>query len=105
MAAYLRATLGSPIADTALAAAERSVPHSDPVPIAVMPVWPFEPEDGSGDALLSSARLWGVDLLVEALQVEGEDDPTPVPTLLAHVRLRSRSEERRSAMGSLRKNA
>ena len=105
MVDHLRATIGSPIADAALAATARSVPAIVPAPAAVMPVWPFEPEGGGGDALLSSARLWGVDLLVEALRVEDDDDPTPVPTLLAHVRLRSRSEERRSAMGSLRKNA
>ncbi len=60
-------------------AAERSVPAGDPAPAAVVPVWPFEPERGGGDALLSSARLCGVDLLVEALRVEGDDDPTPVP--------------------------
>ena len=36
---------------------------------------------GSGDALLSSARLWGTDLLVEALRVEDDDDPTPVPSV------------------------
>ena len=46
-----------------------------------MPVWSFEPEDGSGDVLLSSVRLWGTDLLVEALRVEDDDDPTPVPTV------------------------
>ena len=46
-----------------------------------MPVWPFEPEGRSGDAMLSSARLWGVDLLVEALHVEDDDDPTPVPSV------------------------
>jgi hypothetical protein len=45
-----------------------------------MPVWPFEPEGGGGDALLSSARLWGVDLLVEALRVADDDDPTPMPS-------------------------
>ncbi len=81
VADHLRATIGSPIADAALAAAERSAPSSDPVPIAVMPVWAFEPEGGSGDVLLSSARLWNTDLLVEALQVEDEDDPTPVPSV------------------------
>jgi len=46
-----------------------------------MPVWPFEPEGGSAEVLLSSARLWGTDLLVEALRVEEDDDPTPVPSL------------------------
>jgi hypothetical protein len=82
VADHLRATIGSPIADAALAAAERSVPATDPAPAAVVPVWPFEPEGGGGDdALLSSARLWGVDLLVEALRVEGDDDPTPVPSV------------------------
>jgi hypothetical protein len=81
VAAHLRATIGAPIADAALAATERSVPASDPAPAAVMPVWPFEPEGGSGDAMLSSARLWDVDLLVEALRVEDDDDPTPVPSV------------------------
>jgi hypothetical protein len=79
VADHLRATIGSPIADLALAATARSVPAIDPAPAAVMPVWPFEPE--GGDALLSSARLWGVDLLVEALRVEDDDDPTPVPAV------------------------
>jgi hypothetical protein len=46
-----------------------------------MPVWPFEPDGGSGDVLLSSARLWAVDLPVEALRVEDDDDPTPMPTV------------------------
>ena len=56
-------------------------PGPDPEPAAVMPVWAFEPEDGSGDVLLSSAKLWGADLLVEALRVEDDDDPTPVPAV------------------------
>ncbi len=43
-----------------------------------MPVWAFEPEGGSDDVLLSSARLWGSDLLVEALRVADDDDPQPV---------------------------
>ncbi|HLB98015.1 MAG TPA: hypothetical protein VJK90_10155, partial [Acetobacteraceae bacterium] len=55
VADHLRATIGSPIADAALAAAERSIPASDPAPAAVMPVWPFEPDPGNGDVLLSSA--------------------------------------------------
>jgi hypothetical protein len=81
VADHLRATIGAPIADLALAAAERYVPAIDPAPAAAMPVWLFEPEGGSGDALLSSARLWGVDLLVEALRVEDDDEPTPVPSV------------------------
>jgi hypothetical protein len=81
---HLRASVGAPFADAALAASERSVPSIEPPPAAVMPVWAFEPEGGSEDALLSSAKLWGTDLLVEALRVE--DDDVPVP--LASVRLR-----------------
>jgi len=46
-----------------------------------MPVYAFEPEGGSEDALLSSATLWNGDLLVEALRIEGDDDPTPVPSV------------------------
>jgi len=53
---------------------------------ALMPVWPFVPESGGGDALLSSARLWGVDLLVEALRVEEDDDPTPAPSVRDRLR-------------------
>ena len=74
-------TIGTPISDVALAAAERSVPAGDATPAAVMPVWAFEPDGGSEDVLLSSARLWGTDLLVEALRVEDEDDPAPVPAV------------------------
>jgi hypothetical protein len=59
VAAHLHATIGSPIANAAGAAAERSVPGGDLAPAAVVPVWPFEPEGGSGDALFSSARLLG----------------------------------------------
>jgi len=81
VADHLRATIGPPIADAVLAAAERSGPSGDPAPAAVMPVWQFEPEAGSRDVLLSSARLWGVNLLVEALRVEDDDDPTPVPSV------------------------
>src|SRR5579863_8186017 len=41
VADHLRATIGSPIADAALSAAERCVPATDPPPVAVMPVWEF----------------------------------------------------------------
>jgi len=74
--AHLRATLGAPFADAALAAAERTAP--DPAPIALVPVYAFEPEGGSEDALLNSATLWNRNLLVETLGVEADDDPTPV---------------------------
>jgi hypothetical protein len=46
-----------------------------------MPVWAFEPEGGSDDVLVSSARLWGTDLFVEALRVEDDDHPEPVATV------------------------
>ena len=52
----------------------------EPAPAAVMPVWAFEPEGGSEDGLLNSARLWNTDLLVEALRVE-DDAPVPVRTV------------------------
>jgi hypothetical protein len=46
-----------------------------------MPVWAFEPEGGSEDVLVSLARLWGSDLFVEALRVEDDDHPEPVPSV------------------------
>ena len=76
---HLRASLGDHVVRAALAAAEAGpCSSSDPWPAAVMPVWAFEPEGRGEDVLLSSARLWGVDLLLEALRVEGDDDPQPV---------------------------
>jgi len=78
---HLRASVGATVVDAALAARDSVVRGSDPEPAAVMPVWEFEPEDGSDDVLLSSARLWGSDLMVEALRVESEDDPTPVTSV------------------------
>jgi hypothetical protein len=81
LADHLRASIGAPIADNALASAERSVPNLDPAPAAVMPVWAFEPEGPAADVLFSSARLWGSDLFVEALRVEDDDNPTPIPSV------------------------
>ena len=78
---HLRESVGATIVDAALAARDSFVPGSDPPPTAVMPVWAFEPEACGGDVLLSSARVWGTDLLVEALRVEGDDDPAPVPSV------------------------
>jgi hypothetical protein len=46
-----------------------------------MPVWAFEPEGETEDVLLSSGMLWGADLLIEALRVEGDDNPVPVPAV------------------------
>ncbi len=78
---HLRTSLGAPFADAALAAAERTAPDRDPPPAALMPVWAFEPDGGSEDALLSSATLWNSNLLVEALRVEDDDNPEPVPSV------------------------
>jgi hypothetical protein len=83
---HLRASIGAHVVDAAMAARDRFVPGSDPEPAAVMPVWGFEPEGGSEDVLVSSARLWGADLLVEALRVMGDDDPTPVPSVRGRFR-------------------
>jgi hypothetical protein len=44
-------------------------------------MWPFEPDGGSADGLVSAARFWGVDILVEARRIEDHDDPTPVPSV------------------------
>jgi hypothetical protein len=46
-----------------------------------MPVWAFEPDGGTEDVLLSSAKLWNVNLLVEALRVEDDDDSVPVASV------------------------
>ena len=78
---HLRKSVGAPFAEAALAAAERCVPSIEPAPAAVMPVWAFEPDGEGEDALLSSAKLWNTDLLVEALRVEDDDDPAPVPSV------------------------
>ena len=52
---------------------------AEPPPTAVMPVWAFEPDPENGDLLLNSATLWNCNLIVEALRVEGDDDPRPWP--------------------------
>jgi hypothetical protein len=78
---YLRGSVGAHLVGTGLAGDERAAPGPDPEPAAVMPVWAFEPEGGSDDVLVSSARLWGTDLLVEALRVEDDDHPEPAATV------------------------
>jgi len=78
---HLRASIGAPFAEAALAAAERDGPSAEAPPAAVMPVWAFEPDPGNADVLLSSAALWNCNLLVEALRVEDDDDPTPVASV------------------------
>lgn len=79
----VRQAVGEHFVDAALSAGGRPGPGSDPDPIAAMPVWAFESERCGSDVMLSSARLWGTDLLLEALRVEGEDDAAPVPAVRA----------------------
>ena len=79
----MRHAVGAHFVDAALSAGGRPGPGSDPDPVAAMSVWPFEPECRGSDVLLSSARLWGTDLLVEALRVEGEGEGAPVPAVRA----------------------
>jgi hypothetical protein len=43
-----------------------------------MPVWPFQTVGRSGDALLGSASLQGMDRMVDARRVEREHDFAPV---------------------------
>jgi hypothetical protein len=78
---HLRALVGDHIVDAALLADPGRPACRDPAPAAVMPVWRFEvagddPDDR--DVLLASGRLWGADLLMEALRVEDPDHPEPV---------------------------
>jgi hypothetical protein len=56
-------------------------PNLDPAPATIMPVWAFEPQGPTDDVLISSARLWGSELFVEALRVEEDDVPVPVPSV------------------------
>lgn len=79
----IRRAVGGHFVIAALTAGGRPGPGSDPDPIAAMPVWPFEPECRGADVLLSSARLWGTDLLVEALRVGGDDEAAPMPAVRA----------------------
>jgi hypothetical protein len=81
---HLRASVGAPVVEAALAADPDAPLSREPAPVAVMPVWAFEPEGDDPedqDVLLSSGRLWGTDVLIEALRVESEESPAPVPTV------------------------
>ncbi len=79
----VRQTVGAHFVDAALLARGPPPVGSDPEPAAVMPVWAFEPEGNGADVLISSGRLWGADLLLEALRVESDDDPVPMPSVRA----------------------
>jgi hypothetical protein len=76
----LGGSIGAHVVD-ALVGGDRVEPDREPAPAAVMPVWAFEPEGPTDDVLLSSARLWGSDLFVEALRVQDDDAPVPVPSV------------------------
>lgn len=68
---YLRQTVGELIVDAVIAAGPNAVVPNKVPAATVMPVWPFEPDPGGDDTLLvSSARLYGTDLLLEARRVE-----------------------------------
>ena len=62
----LAASVGSLSLNAALSCLPASPPRQGVKPAAVMPVWPLEPETtigGGSDLLVSSARLWGADVL------------------------------------------
>jgi hypothetical protein len=77
----LRQSIGAHIVDAFLTSGGGGSASREPPPAAVMPVWAFEPEGDGEDVLVSSARLWGSDLLVEALRVEDDDDSQPVASV------------------------
>ena len=84
MLSHLRGSVGAHIVEAALAAPSAPYQADRGTPIAIMPLWPFEaPDVGSNhrDVLLSSARLWGADLVVEALRVADPDSPIPLPSV------------------------
>jgi hypothetical protein len=79
--AHLRDTFGAPLVEAGLGAEPLRVPPSSGAPVAIMPIWPFEPEGEDPedpDVLLRSGRLWGADVMIDALRVGGPDDPAPV---------------------------
>jgi hypothetical protein len=78
---HVRRSVGDLLVDTALSAEPTHLCGNLPQPIAVMPVWPFTTEGDDckdRDVLLSSGRLWGNDILLEALRVDDHDNPVPV---------------------------
>jgi hypothetical protein len=80
--AILRAAFGDQVVEAFLAAG-RDLPRANrPAPTAVMPIWPFEPEGGgSRDVLVGSGRVWGADVLLEALRVDDPDSAEPMPAV------------------------
>ena len=77
--AHLRGAVGAHVVEAGLAAGPALPNATRSPPAAVMPIWPFEPEGSSGrDILVSSGRLWGVDILLEAFRVDDPDSPESV---------------------------
>jgi hypothetical protein len=56
-------------------------PGDKPTPAVLMPVWAFDPEGKSDIVLVSSGTLCGTDIQFEALRVEDDDNPEPVPAV------------------------
>jgi hypothetical protein len=100
--ATLQASVGDLAFQAALGAEPREPMGEQAAPCAVMTVWKLEPEGDDvedRDVLLGSGRLWGIDLLIEALRVEEPDDPLPAKT----VRPRLERWVKAAGGGSLRK--
>ena len=79
--AHLRSMFGAPFVEAGMAADAARAPMSGGAPVAIMPIWRLEPEGNDPrdhDVLLSSGRLWGGDVMIEALRVDGPDHPVPV---------------------------
>jgi hypothetical protein len=82
--AHLASMFGGPFVEAGMAGDAARAPISGGAPVAIMPIWRLEPEGndpGDHDVLLSSGRLWGADVLIEALRVDGPDHPVPVPAV------------------------
>jgi hypothetical protein len=79
--AHLRGVFGAPFVEAGMATDGPRAPMSGGAPVAVMPIWKLEPEGNDPEdhnVLLGSGRLWGGDVMIEALRVDGPDHPVPV---------------------------
>jgi hypothetical protein len=79
--AALQASVGELAFQAALGSEPREPMGEKHVPSAVMPIWQLQPEgDDPKDrnVLLGYGRLWGADVLLEALRVDACDNPVPV---------------------------
>ncbi len=67
----LRQDLGEIAVDAVLDAGTQGIGRKEPPPATIAPVWPFEPAvDGDDGVLVSSLRLYGVDLKLEARRAD-----------------------------------